>query len=218
MGLSNDEPRSGGFVGRFLRHPLLGNVVTAIVTAIVTAVAAYLVGRADAPKIRTETKTIIAPPSEEGPTGERSTPAPTPTETCAESKPYPARSGYEPNDRLDEATGPMMADQAYAAEIETENDEDYFVFCAPQSSRLIIRGRLLDCRGVYDCSNLFVVLRTEEEEQLGDEIALYTRGDAESIRYTATKAGRYYLVITGDESNLYDVRVTSNEVLVNEAP
>lgn len=195
-------------------------LLAAVVTGLFTLGASFFAGRETAPA-KTETVTE----SETNTVTETvTTPTPTPgggdgpSGSCAESRAKAAPNGYEPNDGLDEATGPLKANRNYAAEIETENDLDYFVFCVPRRSQLEIRGRLLDCDSTDSCANVFVVLRTEEEEALGDSVSLYFRGDAGSTRYTAPEAGRYYLEVSGDETNRYDIRVISSEGVTSESP
>lgn len=100
-------------------------------------------------------------------------------------------NGYEANDSLMQACGPLAGGNTYVPAFETSNDEDWFYFFTNGARQLDIATTT----GANECFDSVVIDLLDRD---GEELA-YGRANANEtghIRFTVPRAGRYYLRFT----------------------
>lgn len=137
-------------------------------------------------------------------------PPPPPAEPCWDRSEGEPSQGYEPNNRRTSAFGPLGSG-IYRAKIGTDNDEDWYAFCVRDETELEVTVSLTDCDMTEndDCFNLFGGLYPEEGDPVGeDEIAIYSLDEAtQSIDYTTPGPGLFFVKVSGDKDNEYELQV-----------
>lgn len=116
----------------------------------------------------------------------------------------------EPNESLPDALGPLLGGTLYSGAIQTENDEDWFVFHT-------VGGRAFDVSAVDTVEG--GSLRVELLDHRGDHLeSIGVDGNTiEHIRRNAPNAmTRYYLKVTGDLDTTYQLRIDPADVLTTK--
>jgi hypothetical protein len=113
---------------------------------------------------------------------------------------------YEPNDSFAEAYGPLESGTTYASYIASSSDDDYYVIETGGSGTIDVS--LANFPGDYD-----VYLYDSSQSELDKG---YTTNDPETISYSASSAGTFYIRVDGyngasSTSDDYELTVTYPE-------
>lgn len=102
-----------------------------------------------------------------------------------------AKGEYEPNDTRETAHGPLLGEKDYVAEIDTENDVDWYLFYVKTYSQMEFVTTMLKSDG---CSVLYR-LYDKDGEQL--ETGTFRSGHVEKTErfHLTMNPGRYYLKV-----------------------
>jgi hypothetical protein len=165
-------------------------------------------------KVTDGAKDKPAPKSKAAPKNPGPTVQNRPTEPCAQRSRGSRATGYEPNDSPGTAFGPLTGGATYSGgKIETDNDNDYFVFCVSMRAQLTISMELTGCKNYAgnpsDCSNVHATLTDPANNEVGST-SRQSVGGGDPITYTVSGAGRYILRFDGDQSNTYQFRVDAS--------
>jgi hypothetical protein len=121
-----------------------------------------------------------------------------------------AAQTYESNDGYLSAYGPIMADTAYSAALETENDQDYYFFYVPQRTQMFFSLTMTNTppNGDYSiCSE--VTQQTHAGYSSIDDTELTVgEGQTRTAAITLGRGKYFFSVYCSDAVETYSFRIT----------
>ncbi len=127
----------------------------------------------------------------------------------------PSPASAEPNDTMATAQGPMTG--SFIGAIDTENDVDWYFVYARDSTQLDVA--LAGLGPEESCQNWNVMLRDSDGHELSSTRANFNEVD--HIRYTLSKAGKYYLEVSGffcEAPGSYRIDLAASPPLLTSPP
>lgn len=119
-------------------------------------------------------------------------PQPTPTPTPTPPATGSSAGAFEPNDTIPTAFGPLTSGAAYAAQLETKNDVDYFRMHTSGQTQLLIN--LTETTPAQNCFTPDMTLISSSGERLEYENA--SSEQITEMSYSAPGPSTYYLMLT----------------------
>lgn len=118
-----------------------------------------------------------------------------------------AKGEYEINDTRESAHGPLAGGKWHTAEIETENDVDWYYFYVKTYSQMEFLSTMVKAGGTY-CSRVVFSMYDKDGNDLGGADYFYSGSLEETGRFPLTmNPGRYYLKVDSCTKDRYKFKI-----------
>lgn len=106
-----------------------------------------------------------------------------------------AKGEYEPNDSRETAYGPLTGGKEYVAEIDTENDVDWYLFYVKTYSQVTFTATMTKVPSEY--CEVYLQLYDQDGEEIDDTFFFAGTVNQDKKFHLTMSPGRYYLKIEG---------------------
>lgn len=131
-------------------------------------------------------------------------------------------AAYEPNDNISQPFGPLLGGTFYTAALETSNDQDWYRFYTSGQRQFDIAASLFDCppneAGERNCANLYVQLLDANGNEVDNGFVAPPGQETQHITHTSPGRREYLLHVSGDQGNVYRLRVDPADALTSARP